>query len=812
METLIQDLRYGWRMLLKSPAFSMVAVLTLALGIGANVAVFSVMNAVMLNPSGVPNPARVVALRAKYNIGDLQNINMSPPDFGDAVSSKEIFTSAAVMQGAAFNYGGNGMAPERLMGARVSWQWFDVFWARPRLGRVFAPEEDQPGAEHEVVLSYAAWKRRFGSDPEIVGRSLLLNQESFRVIGVMGPDFNWPNQAEVWVPIALPSARYFDPNFRYNEYLFTVGRLRPGVTVAQANAYLEKKAAENVASEGQNSFGRSSGWGMFCMPLVEFVSGKLSRPLFVLLAAVGIVLLIACANIAGLQLARASGRQRETSIQIALGARAGRLVQQALIESLLLAIAGVLFGLIIAKTTIPILLLFAPQSFMQNVQVEIGKTVLLFVAAVGALCALLCGAAPAWQMTHASWYQSLKEGGRSETSSHLRQRTRSALVIGEIAMAMVLLVGSGLLLRSMQQIQRVDTGFEPRGLMSAALTLPQTIYKSDEQQEAFFTAAEEQLKNIPGVSSVLIADSVPFDNNGGSASFFIDGQVLAANQPPPHGNIRQVTPDYFKALRISLLRGRVFTSEDRSKTQKVAVIDETLAHQYFPNQDAIGQRIGFDGKTDWRTIVGVVHHAKTSSLEADGTEGFYFLPLAQSPQNQVALAVRTDSSHPENLASAIQAAIRAVDPNQPIYDPKTMEQRLDDSLMGRRFLVVLLSVFAGLALLLAALGLYGVITYTVRMRTRELGIRMALGAKPADVLHLVLSKGARLAGAGLLLGFFVTFVLGRTLSSLLYQVTLFNPFTLVLTSLLLSFTVLFASYLPARRAARVDPVVALRYE
>jgi predicted permease len=812
MDTLVQDIRYGLRILGKSSGFAIVAVMTLALGIGANTAVFSVMDAVLLNPSGVPHPDGVVALRTRYALGDLQNINLSPTDFGDAVAGREVFTSAAVLNGASFNYSSNGTTPERLTGAQVSWQWFDVFWARPLLGRIFRPEEDQPGAEHEVVLSYLTWKRRFGGDPAILGRSLLLNQESYQVVGVMGPEFNWPNQAELWVPIALPPGRYFDEKYRYNEYLFSVGRLRPGVTVGQANAYLRLRSAQHVSSEGQNSYGQASGWGMFCMPLVEFVSGNLNRPLLVLLAAVGIVLLIACANIAGLQLARASGRQREVSIQIALGAGGRRLVQQALTESLLLAVAGVLLGLVVAKATIPLLLLLAPAGLMQNVQVHAGGTVLLFAASLGGICALLCGAAPAWHMTHVAFYEALKEGGRSETSSHSRQRLRSILVVGEIALAMMLLVGAGLLLRSMQQLEQVKTGFDPHGLMSAALSLPSTIYKTDEQQAAFYAAAEEQLKNIPGVTSAAVADSLPFDNNGGSSSFEIEGRTLPPNDPGPHGNIRTVSPDYFKTLRIPLLRGRAFTPEDRLKTQMVAVIDETLARQYWPHEEPIGQRIFFGGNSPKMTIVGVVQHAKSSSLEADTTEGFYFLPQAQAPFRSATIVVRTNGSHPENLASAMQSAIRAADPSQPLYDFKTMEQRVDGSLLGRRFLVILLSVFAGLALLLAALGLYGVITYTVRLRTRELGIRMALGAQPADVLRLVLSKGARLAAVGLILGVFATFAVGRTLSSLLFQVSLFNPITLALTSLVLVSTVLFASYLPARRAARVDPVVALRYE
>ncbi|HVO80630.1 MAG TPA: ABC transporter permease [Terriglobales bacterium] len=812
METLLQDTRYGFRILAKSPGFALVAVLTLALGIGANTAVFSVMNAVLLNPSGIPHPDRVLALRAKYGFGDLQNINFSPTDFGDALLGKDVFTSAAVLQNAAFNYGGDGVTPERLTGAKVSWQWFDVFWARPQLGHVFRPEEDQPGAEHEVVLSYRTWRRRFGGDPSILGRSLLLNQESYQVVGVMGPEFDWPNQAELWVPIALPPGRYFDSKYRHNEFLFAAARLRPGVTLAQANLYLQQRAAAAAAAEGQNSFSAASGWGMFAMPLVDFVAGNMSRPLLVLLVAVGIVLLIACANIAGLQLARASGRQREVSIQIALGAGSGRLVQQALVESLLLAVAGVAFGLLLAKVAIPLLLLLAPQGLMQNLLVHVGGVVLLFVAILGGLCALFCGAAPAWHATHVAFYEALKEGGRSETSSHIRQRLRSTLVVAEIALAMVLLVGAGLLLRSMAQIERVETGFEPRGLMSAALSLPPTTYKTDEQQAAFLTSAEEQLKNIPGVTSAALIDALPFTSNSAMASFQIEGKTVPPNDPGPHGNIRRISSDYFKTLRIPVLRGRVFTPEDRLKTQPVAVIDETLARRYWPNEDPIGQHISFGDGSPKMTIVGLVAHAKSSSLEADTTEGFYYLPLAQSPAQAVGVVVRTDRLHPEGLAGPMQSAIRSVDANLPLYDFKTMEQRVDDSLLGRRFLLVLLTIFAGLALLLAALGLYGVITYTVRLRTRELGIRMALGAQPGDVLRLVLGKGARLAAIGLALGVFATFAVGRTLSSLLFQVSLFNPVTLLLTALILSSTVLFASYLPARRAAKVDPVEALRYE
>lgn len=812
MSGTLQDLRYAWRGLCKSPAFMVVAVLTLALGIGANVAVFSVMNAILLNPSGVPHADSVVALRAKYSLADLSNINISPTDFGDAVTGKDIFTSAAVLQAQSFNYSGSGTTPERLVGALVSWQWFDVFWATPYMGRVFRPGEDQPNANHEVVLSYRTWKRRFGGDPAIAGKTLLLNQESYQVVGVMRPDFDWPNGADLWAPIALPSGQYFDPNNRYNEYLFAVARLRSGKTLAQANAYLNLRTAQNIASEGEKSYGKASGWGMFSVSLVELVAGNLRKPLAILLAAVATVLLIACANIAGLLLARASGRQHEISIQIALGAGNGRMVQQALLESLLVAGFGVLLGLGMAHFTIPLLLMLAPESLAGNVTVHMGGPVLAYVASAGILCVLLCGTAPAWHMTHSRWFQILQEGGRSGTTGSVRQRLRSVLVIGEIALAMLLLVGAGLLVRSLQQVERVETGFEPRGLLSAAFSLPATIYKANEQQAAFLTAAEQELKSIPAVKDVAIADAFPFSNNGGSASFSIKGRARQPNDPGPHGSIRLISPDYFSTLRIPLMRGRVFTSQDRAKSELVAVIDTTLAHQYWPNEDPIGQQINFGGTSPWMTIVGVVAHAKSSSLEADAKEGFYFLSMAQFPQPGGEIMVRTDSAHPENLAGAMQAVIRRVDPSQPLYDFKTMQQRVDDSLTSRRFLVILLAIFAGLALLLSALGLYGVISYAVELRTREMGIRMALGAERAEVVRLILSKGMQLAAVGLGLGLIATFVAGRALSSLLYNVSLFNPLTLILTALLLAATVLLASYLPARRAAALEPMIALRDE
>ncbi|HEU5400225.1 MAG TPA: ABC transporter permease, partial [Terriglobales bacterium] len=591
MKNLAQTLRYSLRQFRKTPAFTVTAVLTLALGIGANIAVFSVTNAVLLNPSGVPHPERVLALRAKYSMGDLANISMSAPDIGDAMDAKNLFSAVAAMEPGSFNYTPNGTTPTKINAALVTYQWFDVFDARPLLGRSFRAEEDVPGANREIVLSYATWKKRFGGDAGIVGRKVMLDEQAYEVVGVMRPDFDWPNTAEVWAPLGLKPELFHDENSRYNEHLFAVGRMRPGVTPDQVNSYLNLKASQVMAAEGAKSFSKSAGWGMFSMPLVEFIGGSLRRPLTILIGAVALVLLIACANIAGLQLARASARQREVSIQIALGANRFRLIQQAFVESAVLAIAGALLGVVIAQLAIPLVLAVAPESLSSNLSVHLDLPVLLFVAAAGVICAILCGIAPAWHMTHARWFQTLQEGGRSESISKARQHMRSALVIGEIAVAMVLMTGAGLLVRSLHQLERVETGFEPGNVMSAVVSLPESKYKDDQAQAAFYAALEDQLRAQPGVADVAIADCVPFVDMCGSASFQIVGRPQAPNDPGPHGYIRQVSPGYFSTLKIPVLRGRTFSLADRKTTQPVAIVDDILARQYWPNQDPIGQHI-----------------------------------------------------------------------------------------------------------------------------------------------------------------------------------------------------------------------------
>ena len=811
----MNELRYVFRQLSKSPGFALVSILTLAVGIGANIAVFSVTNAVLLNPSGIPHPDGLVALRARYRaMPDLSNIVISAPDFGDAAAGHNLFAAAAAMRSASFNFSRDNANPELLHAAKVSAGYFEVFQSRPYLGRVFTPEEDQAGAGQVAVLSYRTWQRLFGAAPNIVGRTLMLDQQAYRIVGVMGPRFNWPNEVELWVPLALPVGQYHDPKYRYDENLFGVARLRPGVSLNQVNAYLDRKAQENINSEGGKSFGRASGWGMFALPLTEMTGGGLRKPLVILLMAVAMVLLIACANIAGLQLARASARQRELAVRVALGASRANLVRQALLESMVLTAAGVGLGFVVAFLAAPLLVRGLPSILGSQIQASFTGPVLIFVTAIAALCSLLCGVAPAWNRSQPGWFSALQESGRSGTSGTTSQRARSTLVVVQIALSLLLIVGAGLLLSSLRALEKVETGFDPEHLLCARISLPAAVYQNDQKQAAFYSALQPRLESIPGVKNAAFADSLPFSDEGGTASFFIQGSPAGPNDPGPHGNVRAISPDYFATLRIPLLMGRDFTADDRAGTERVAIIDTTLARQYWPGKNPIGEHITNDDrvKGPWFTIVGVVAHARASSLESDTNEGFYYFPIAQLDYLSSASLVVRSSRSPGDLANDVAAAVRSVDSSIPTYDLKTMEQRVDESLIGRRFVVLLLTTFAGLALLLAALGLYGVISYSVRLRTRELGLRMALGAQRATVLQLVLLQGMRLAVIGMVCGAVAAIALGRIFASLLFRVGAMDALPWITAVGVLLAVVFVATYLPARRAASIEPMQALRME
>ena len=808
-----RELRFGLRRLAKTPGFTIIAVLTLAVGIAANTAIFSVINGLFFHPAGVSDPGRLLAIRAKYDKLNLRSIEVSLPDFANVRDSRQTFSSAAVAVAGDYNYAGNGM-PERLLGANVSWQWMQTFGARPILGEDFRPEEDQPGGNHEVILSYDTWQRIFGADATIVGQNIQLNSQPYRVVGVMGPGFDWPNPAQIWVPLGLAPAEY-GPDNRFNESYFAVARVKPGVSVEQAEAFVKVLAQQSVEPGRAAAYARDSQWGMFGLPLIAFIYGDLRTPMLVLLGAVGFVLLITCANVAGLMLARASGRSRELAIRCALGARPSHLIRQTMADSLLMSAGGSLLGLGLAFSAVNALRGLAPDNTIRDVAIPMDANVLLFTLAAGVAAALLFGVAPAWQIARVSDSEFLKEGGRSNTAGRNRQRLRSALVVAEVGLALVLLVGAGLFLRSLQHVQQVNPGFEPRGLMSAQVSLSPSAYSDAGRRISFFWQVTERLSHAPGVESAAAVDGLPFSDSGDASSFEIEGRPVAPGDPGPHSNIERVTPKYFSAMRIPLLSGRDFSEQDRQGSPLAVIIDANLARQYWPNQNPVGRRIRYNSLSmgsEWATIVGVVAHSKRSALVGESGKGVRYYSLLQTGAPGGFLVART-TGNPAALAATIRQTVKDMDASQAAaYDLQTMDQRVANSLGPRRFAVTLLGLFAGLALLLAALGLYGIISYSVALRTQEIGIRMALGARRLEVLRMVVGQGMRLVGAGVAAGLVVAFALGEALSSQLFHISAFDSFTILGMVVTMVAVAALASYIPARRAANVNPMVALRYE
>jgi predicted permease len=692
-------------------------------------------------------------------------------------------------------------------------EWFDVFGARPVIGRVFREEEDRPSANQEVVLAFTTWKRLFGGDPQVEGRTLTLNDKIYRVVGVMGPEFRWPREAELWTPLGLPDTAY-GPGNTFNESYLGFARLHAGLTFERGNAWMQVLADRVRQASGQGpAYARSSGWGLFAVPLTDFVAGDTKKPLLILLVAVAFVLLIACSNIAGLMVARTTGRAREIAVRAALGAGRWSLMRQTLAESFTLATAGAMVGLALGYAGVRALLALAPEQAAAGLTPRLDVPVLWFTAAATVVSALLFGLAPAWQIAGIDPNSILKGSGRSGMSGKGRQRLRSVLVVSETALALLLLVGAGLFLRSLTRLEVVNPGFEPRGVMTAILTLPQSRYPQDEQRIPFFRAVTERLSATPGVTAASMGLPLPFSGSEGSASFFIQEKPTGPGDPGPHGDVRVVSPDYFKALSIPLKQGRWFTDQDRADTQWVAVVDENLARQYWPGASPVGQHMrgGAPSKNQWATIIGVVGHVHHSSLASDTGKGVYYYSMWQRSAPFTMLAVKTGAD-PSRFASAIRAAVSAVDPSEPVHDLKTMQDLVENSLAPRRFVVRLLTFFAAAALLLAALGLYGVIGYSVAQRTQEIGIRVALGAGSASVLRMVIGQGVRLAAAGAAIGFAASLALGGWLSTQLYGVSAFDPLTLVVTVGVLIGAAVLASYIPARRAMRVSPIDALRWE
>lgn len=800
---MLTDLRYAFRQLIKSPGFTAVTILTLALGIGACTAIFSVVNAVLLRPLDYPEPARLVVIR-ETQLPDFPEFSVSPPNYLDWEKQTKSYENLAAYSGSRINLTGDG-EPQQLIGVKATAHYFDVYGIKPVLGRTFLPEEDAPGKNHVVVLSYPFWQRVFGGTADVVGRPIQLNGEPYTVIGVAPLGFGIASKVDAWMPMA------FDPKETANDnrgahYLNVAGRLRPGVTVAQAEAELKVLAAQ-LATQYPDS---NKGWGIFLMPLQDYSVRDVRAVLYTLLGAVGCVLLIACANIANLLLARATARHREISIRAALGASRARLVRQLLTESVLLALCGGLAGMLLARWGLDALLALAPANLPRVADIHLDAGVLAFSLALSVLTGLVFGIAPAWLAARADVNEALKQGSRGSTEGGARGRLRSALVVLEVTFALMLLGGAGLLARSFMQLTHVDSGFTPENATVLRLSLPQKKYALPEQQTAFADALLERVKTLPGVQAVGLTHSMPLVGDY-VLGFNIEGRPAIAPSDLPNTNYYAVTPDYFRAMGIRLMHGRVFTAQDNAKTPRVAIINETLARQHFPNEDPIGKRINItNGPDTWREIVGIVGDIKQYGPDK-ATSNQSYEPFAQVPFSSLNLVIRT-SGPPAALLSAIRPTVYAVDKDQPIGTIRPLEEIMADSIARQRFAMTLLTVFSAVALVIAAVGIYGVMAYSVVQRTGEFGIRMALGAQQRDVLRLVLVQGGKLIGLGLLIGLAATLAASRAMGSMLFNTSAQDPLTLGTITLLLGAVALVACLLPANRATKVNPIEALRAE
>lgn len=807
LEDLVQDCRYALRSLRKYPGFTFVSILTLALGIGANTAIFSVINAVLLRPLPYENADRLVVV--EETVADSSLGSVSYPNFVDWRNQNTVFANlAAVRQRESFNLTGAGES-ERLQGRLVSANFLSTLGVKPYRGRDFIAEDDRAGAVRVVLLSHALWQRRFGGDEKIVGQQLRLNRESYTVIGITPPDFEFGLDADVSVPIGLSSER-FSPRGR-DPGISTVARLKDGISTEAANAELNTIAARLEQQYPDTNANRR----VRLESLRETIVGDIRPTLLTLLGAVGLVLLIACANVANLLLARSARRQREMAIRTALGAGRRRILRQLFTESMLLAVAAGVVGLLLALAGTSLLSAHVPEGIPRVSEISTDALVLAFTLGASLLTGLLFGLAPALQTSNPALTETLKEGERN--SSPGRNRTGKILVVAEVALTLVLLVGAGLLVKSFWQLMKVDPGFNPENLL--ALQVSVNAGNDEGPRVAnFLDQLQERVRRLPGVESVAISNGLPFEGANWPA-YVIEGQAPPEAGREPNGILYITSADYLQTLGITLLRGRSFSQHDTPGTPLVALIDEVFARQYFPNEDPLGKRLRQSGSKESREIVGIVRHVEHSNLEglsaSSGEVYFAFsqIPVERLPRfvRRVNLLVRT-SAEPLGLAQPVRSQIAALDKDQAVFNVRTMEQAVARSVAARRFSMILLTVFAGLALILAAVGIYGVISYSVAQRTREVGIRMALGAQTTDVLKLVVRDGLKLVVLGVLVGLGGAVLLTRLMNTLLFGVTPTDSFTYGAVTVVLIGVALAACYIPARRATKVDPLVALRFE
>jgi putative ABC transport system permease protein len=819
METLYQDVRFALRMLWTNRGFTVVAIAALALGVGANSAIFSVVNAVVLRPLPYKDPQRLVALWVGLNQKGFDELEVSAPEFTDFRTRSSSFEKVAAYSAGGFNMTGAG-EPERIQGLSATADLFPALGVAPLKGRAFTEDEDKSGSDGVVVISHSLWQRRFGGDAEVVGKTLTLDGQACTVVGVMPASFHFPdNDTDIWKPIAF-DADLLGPNNRGSHFLSVVGRLKDGVSLEQGQAEVAT-LARNVGGENKTTYPR--GLTALLRPLQDEVVGdSVRRSLYVMLGAVGLVLLIACANVANLLLARAASRRKEVAVRTALGASRARIVRQLLTESVLLSLAGGVLGLVLALWGVDLLVALAPAGTPRVEEVGLDARVVAFTFAVSLLTGIIFGLAPALHASKVDLNESLKDGNRAGAEGPKRGRLRGLLVVAEFAIALVLLAGAGLLLKSFARVQEVSPGFDASHVLTMRIVLPEAKYKAYDGHRAFFSNLFARLRTLPGVEAVGANNLLPFNGSGGSRGFLIDGRPVPPGQPHPEEQLRFITPGYFEAMSIPLMRGRDITERDTGGAARVAVVSRSMAERYWPNEDAVGKRFAYSGirqgdKPDWIEIVGVVGDIKHRGLDIESKPEIY-VPVYQplfanrpTPPLSLYVAVRT-SGDPASLARAARREVMDVDPEQPVANMKTMGQRIGESVAPRRFNMALLGLFACVALLLAVVGIYGVMSYAVARRTHEIGVRVALGAQGRDVLRLVLGQGMWLALVGVGVGLAGAYAATRVMSSLLYGVSATDPLTFALVALLLTAAALLACLVPARRATKVDPMEALRYE
>ncbi|HEU0175930.1 MAG TPA: ABC transporter permease [Blastocatellia bacterium] len=827
MQTLWQDLRYGARMLVKNPGFTLIAALTLSLGIGANTAIFSVVNSVLLRPLPYEEPDQLTLL-TEYG-AHFGEMSISYPNFTDWRAQNRVFEKIGVYNRENYTLTGSG-EPERLRVAQMSADVFAALRVKAALGRVYTNDEDKPGASPVVVLSHGLWQRRFGADASVIGRSITLNDRGYTVIGVMPRGFLFPTRVEMWTPVGPLSDQETWKQRGNHPGLSALARLKPGVTLEQARADMK-----NITAALEKEYpGSNTGASATIIPLLENYVSDIRQSLYVLFGAVGFVLLIACANVASLTLARASSRQREMAVRAALGAGRWRIVRQLLTESGLLALAGGGLGLLLAQWGVTAILAISPEGAIPRVaEIGLDRSVLLFTAAVSILTGIVFGLAPAMQSSHADVQEALKETGRGATGR--RRWLRSGMVMAEIALTLVLLVGAGLMIRSFFRLQQVNPGFATENTLSFAISLPERNYPDTELDKRinFFNQVKEKIAALPGAQSVGLSSGLPLGSNGWQTSFTVAGRPDPPLSQTPSMEACVADVGYFETMRIPLLRGRWFDDRDnrahlrpedlkgKSPLQQFLaglrsiVIDEEFARRYWPNENPIGKQVRLGRSDDplstALTVVGVVGRVKMEGLRnnSDRVQGYF--PFRQFPFSGMIFTVRT-TLVPEQLIASVRRQAQDVDPNQPIYSVRTLEQIRAESIAPERLNLTLLGVFAAVALVLALVGIYGVISWSVTQQTREIGVRMALGAQAGAVLRLVVGRGMKLVGAGIGLGLLGALLLARLMTSLLFGVSAADPITFGFVTLLLAGVALLACLVPARRATKVDPMVVLRSE